>query len=84
LIPYSKKPHKELKREEEIAKGSKRKRPLCAKLPKKAVKFNNALEEPLATSIGNLLAHMKAMGNAVGVSKDYLKRQYNARLIHAC
>jgi hypothetical protein len=53
------------------------------KIAKKANKFNNALEEPLAASIGDLLAHMKAMGNAVGVSKDYLKRQFNARLMRA-
>ncbi len=52
-------------------------------MPKKLLKFNNALEEPLATSIGDLLAHLKAMGNAVEVSKDYLKRQFNGRLMRA-
>ena len=53
------------------------------KIAKKAVKFNNALEEPLAATVGDMLAHLKAMGNAVGVSKDYLKRQLNARLMRA-
>ncbi len=41
------------------------------------------MKEPLASTIGDLLAHMKAMDNAVGVSKDYLKRQVNARLMRA-
>ena len=53
------------------------------KIAKKAVKFNNALEEPLAATVGDMLAHLKAMGNGVGVSKDYLKRQLNARLMRA-
>ena len=53
------------------------------KITKKAVKFNNALEETLAPSVKDLLAHMKAMGNAVGVCKEYLKRQFNARLVRA-
>jgi hypothetical protein len=50
------------------------------KIAKKGVKFNNALEEPLAQTVGDLLAHMKAMGNAIGVSKEYLKRQFNGCL----
>ena len=29
------------------------------------------------------MAHLQAMGNAVGVSKDYLKRQFNARMMRA-
>jgi hypothetical protein len=53
------------------------------KIAKKAVKFNNALEEPLAAKMGEMLAHLKEMGNGVGVSKDYLKRQFNARLMRA-
>ena len=53
------------------------------KIAKKAVKFNNALEEPLAATVGDMLAQLKAMGNGVGVSKDYLKRQLNARLMRA-
>jgi hypothetical protein len=48
------------------------------KIAKKAVKFNNALEKPLAATVGDMLAHLKAMGNGVGVSKDYLKHQLNA------
>ncbi len=51
------------------------------KIAKKGVKFNNALEEPLAQTVGELLAHMQAMGNAVGVSREYLKRQFNGRLM---
>ncbi len=47
------------------------------------MKFNTAMEEPLAQTVGSLLAHLQAMGNAVGVSKDYLKRQYNGRLLRA-
>jgi hypothetical protein len=53
------------------------------KIEKKAVKFNTALEEPLAATVGDILAHLKAMGNGVGVSKDYLKRKLNARLMRA-
>jgi hypothetical protein len=53
------------------------------KIQKKGVKFNKNMEEPLAATVGDLLAHMKAMDNAVGVSKEYLKRQLNARLMRA-
>ncbi len=53
------------------------------KVAKKAVKFNNALKEPLAPTVGDVLAHLKALGNGVGVSKDYLKRQLHARLMRA-
>jgi beta-phosphoglucomutase-like phosphatase (HAD superfamily) len=53
------------------------------KIANKAIKFNTALEEPLAPTVGALLAHMKAMDNAVGVCKDYLKRQFNGRLLRA-
>ena len=53
------------------------------KMQKKGVKFNKNMEEPLAPTIGDLQAHLKAMDNAVGVSKDYLKRQLNARLMRA-
>ena len=53
------------------------------KIAKKGIKFNNALEEPLAATVGDLVAHLNSMGNAVGVSKEYLKRQYNARLLRA-
>jgi hypothetical protein len=52
-------------------------------MQRKGVKFIKNLEEPLASTIGDLLAHMKAMDNAVGVSKDYLKRLVNARLMRA-
>jgi hypothetical protein len=55
------------------------------KMAKKGIKFNNALEEPLAATVGDLdlEAHLQSMGNAVGVSKEYLKRQYHARLLRA-
>ena len=53
------------------------------KIAKRGIKFNNALEEPLASTPGDLIANMKAMGNAVGISKDYLKRQFNGRLMRA-
>jgi hypothetical protein len=38
-------------------------------MQKKGIKFNKNMEEPLASTIGDLLAHMKAMDNAVGVSR---------------
>jgi len=53
------------------------------KMQRKGAKFNKNMEEPLATTIGDLLAHLKAMDNAIGVSKDYLKRQINARVMRA-
>jgi hypothetical protein len=53
------------------------------KMQRKGAKFNKNMEEPLAATIGDLLAHLKAMDNAVGVSKDYLKRQINARVMRA-
>ncbi len=52
-------------------------------MQKKGVKFNKNMEEPLAPTIGDLLAHMKSMANAVGVCKEYLKRQVNARQMRA-
>ena len=64
------------RKEEEMAAETRR-------IQKKGVKFNTNLEEPLAPTIGDLMAHLQAMGNAVGVSKDYLKRQFNARMMRA-
>ncbi len=40
------------------------------KMHRKGAKFNKKMEEPLAPTIGDLLAHLKAMDNAIGVSKD--------------
>jgi hypothetical protein len=51
------------------------------KMQRKGAKFNKNMEEPLASTIGDLLAHLKAMDNAIGVSKYYLKRQINARIM---
>ena len=53
------------------------------KIRRKGEKFNKNMEEPLAATIGDLLAQMNAMGNAVGVTKEYLKRQFNARMMRA-
>jgi hypothetical protein len=53
------------------------------KIRRKGEKFNKNMEEPLAATIGDLLAHMNAMENAVGVTKEYLKRQFNARMMRA-
>jgi hypothetical protein len=53
------------------------------KIANKGIKFNAALEEPLAQTVGAFLAHMTAIGNAVRVCKDYLKRQFNSRLLRA-
>jgi hypothetical protein len=64
------------KKAEEMAAETRR-------MQKKGVKFNKNIEEPLAPTIGDLFAHLKAMDNAVGVSKDYLKRQFNARFMRA-
>jgi hypothetical protein len=44
------------------------------KIQEKGIKFKKNMEEPLAATVGNLLAHLNAMENAVGVSKEYLKR----------
>jgi hypothetical protein len=64
------------KKEEEMAAETRR-------IQKKGVQFNTNMEEPLAVTVVDLKAHMEAMGNAVGVCKDYLKRQFNARLMRA-
>ncbi len=64
------------KKEDEMAAETRR-------IQKKGVKFNTNMEEPLAVTVTDLKAHMEAMGNAVGVCKDYLKRQFNARLMRA-
>ncbi len=53
------------------------------KMQRKGATFNKNMEEPLTPTIGDLLAHLKAMDNAIGVSKDYLKRQINARIMLA-
>jgi hypothetical protein len=42
------------------------------KMAKKGIKFNNALEEPLAATVGDLEAHLQSMGNAVGCRKNTL------------
>ena len=68
--------HRERKRKEEEEAETR-------KIQKKGIKFNKNMEEPLAATIGDLLAHMKAMNNAVGVSKEYLRRQCNARMMRA-
>jgi hypothetical protein len=41
------------------------------------------MEEPLAVTVAAFMVHKSAMGNAVGVCKNYLKRQFNARLMRA-
>jgi hypothetical protein len=64
------------KKEDEVAAETRR-------IQKKGVKFNTSMEEPLAVTVTDLKAQMEAMGNAVGVCKDYLKRQFNARLMRA-
>jgi hypothetical protein len=51
------------------------------RIQKKGVKLNSNMEEPLAATVGDLNAHMTSMDNAVGVCKEYLKRQFNARLM---
>ena len=64
------------KKDEEIAAETRR-------IQKKRVKFNSNMEEPLVATVADLMAHMSAIGNAVGVCKNYLKRQFNARLMRA-
>jgi hypothetical protein len=41
------------------------------------------MEEPLAATVVDLIAHMATMDNAVGVCKEDLKRQFNTRLMRA-
>jgi hypothetical protein len=48
---------------------------------KKAIKFNVAAEEPLATTSILLHAQLKAMDYKKGVCLAYLKRQFDARLL---
>jgi hypothetical protein len=50
---------------------------------KKAIKFNVAAEEPLATTSILLHAQLKAMDYKKGVCMAYLKRQFDARLTRA-
>ncbi len=64
------------RKDEEMAAETRR-------IQKKGVKFNQNMEEPLTATVADLIAHMATMDNAVGVCKDYLKRQYNARLMRA-
>ena len=64
------------KKDEELAAETRR-------IMKKGVKFNQNMEEPLAVTVADLIAQMSTMDNAVGVCKEYLKRQYNARLMRA-
>jgi hypothetical protein len=46
---------------------------------KKGIAHNKNMEEPLAESRAHLLQHMEVLGNAVGTSHAYLKRQFDAR-----
>ncbi len=55
------------RKDEEMAAETRR-------IQKKGVKFNQNMEEPLAATVGDLIAHMATMDNAVGVCKEYLKR----------
>ena len=50
---------------------------------KKAIKFNVAAEEPLATTSILLHAQLKAMDYKKGVCMAYLKRQFDVRLTRA-
>jgi hypothetical protein len=45
----------------------------------KGIAHNKNLEEPLAESKEALAAHLEVLGNAVGTSLAYLKRQFDAR-----
>ena len=49
----------------------------------KAIKFNNAVEETLATSKQLLAAQLASMDNKKAVCLAYLKRQFDARLTRA-
>ncbi len=48
-----------------------------------AIKFNVAVEEPLATTTLLLHAQLKAMDYKKGVCLSYLKRQFDARMTRA-
>jgi hypothetical protein len=49
---------------------------------KKGVKLNNAMEEPLAKTEEELVSHMTAIGNAVGVCKSYHTEFYDLVLVY--
>jgi hypothetical protein len=49
----------------------------------KAVKFNVAVEEPLAKTAMELHQNLKAMDHKKGKCLAYLKRQFNARITRA-
>ncbi len=46
---------------------------------KKGIAHNKNMEEPLAESKDHLVQHLDMLGNAVGTSLAYLKRQFDAR-----
>jgi gas vesicle protein len=46
---------------------------------KKGIAHNINMEEPLATSKDDVTQHLEMLGNAVGTSLAYLKRQFDAR-----
>jgi hypothetical protein len=72
-----------LSKELRLANEDKEKARMAQKHLNKAIKFNLAFEEPLATTVLLLQTHLKSMDNKKAVSLAYLKRQFDARLIRA-
>jgi hypothetical protein len=69
--------------ERRLAKEAEEKAKMAKRHLNKSVKFNVAVEEPLAKTAGELRQHLQAMDNKKGVCVAYLKRQFDARLTRA-
>jgi hypothetical protein len=78
-IPINKVLSHELRLANEIEERAK----LAKQHLRKAIKFNVAVEEPLATTTLLLHAQLKAMDYKKGVCLSYLKRQFHARMTRA-
>ena len=72
-----------LSKELRLANEDKEKARMAQKHLNKAIKFNMAVEEPLATTGLLLQTHLKSMDYKKAVCLAYLKRQFDARLIRA-
>ena len=69
--------------ERRLAKEAEEKAKMAQKHLNKAVKFNKAVEEPLAKSAVVLEQNLEAMDHKKGICIAYLKRQFDARITRA-
>ncbi len=74
---------KVLDRELRLANEENEKARMAKKHLNKAIKFNNAVEEPLAMTVLLFQTELKAMDYKKAVCLAYLKRQFDARVIRA-